>query len=189
MPGATPPAVALATTLALAAALLPAPLAAQPGSASTTGSASAMIIEPITVRALEDLRFGTLAVGASGSGGTIRVDPATGAVTYGGDLRGVCGTAGCTARPARFGVSGEAGRRYRITAPASATAFAVGGNGASLPVSAITVDAASPPASSDIGTLDESGRDSFRLGGTLAVAPDSQPGIYRAAIAVVVGYD
>jgi hypothetical protein len=177
----------LAAGFSLAAVLAPGPVLAGSGN-SASGSASAAIIQPITVRALEDLLFGTLAVGPD-SGGAITVDPATGAVSYSGALRGVCGAGGCTAHPALFGVTGEPGRRYRIAAPASAAAVPVSGNGPALPVSAITVSADSLPGDPDVGLLDAGGADRFTLGGTLQVAPGSSAGFYRAEVAVVVTYD
>ncbi|QKG70606.1 DUF4402 domain-containing protein [Erythrobacter mangrovi] len=168
--------------------LAPPALARDGTSASATGSASAAIVQPITVRALEDLLFGTLAIGTDASG-SITVDPASGSVAFLGALRSVCGAGGCLAHPAVFGVTGEAGRRYRIDAPASAIANPVEGAGPALSVVDIQISVSSLPGNATIGLLDSNGEDRFRLGGTLQVPAGSPAGFYRADVEVVVTYD
>jgi len=175
--------------LALAAPFALSPALANDGiSASSTGAASASIVQPITVRAIDDLLFGALAVGVR-DGGTITVDPASGATTYAGGLRGVCSATSCQAHPAVFGVTGEPGRRYRIDAPAYAMARPTAGNGGELPVTDLRVAVASLPGSDPVGLLAADGTDMFQIGGTLQVAAGSAPGFYKAEISVVVAYD
>ena len=165
-----------------------APLAA--GEASTaSGSINVTIVEPIAIQAVDPLQFGILAVSPS-QGGEVTVDPGTGATSFTGGVDGACPSgSGCFARPALFAVTGEAGRRYRIDAPTSAVASGGTGGGATLTVSAISVFASSGSPSSSRGLLDDAGRDSFRVGGTLSVPAGTRPGIYRAELAVVVSYD
>lgn len=175
--------------LALALILAASPAAADDGTAANAiGNASAGIIQPITVEVIEDLQFGTLAVGPD-TGGTMTVDPASGTTSYSGGLVGVCGTGGCQAHPAVFGVTGEPGRRYRVDAPTSAVAQPVTGNGPSLPVSDLRIAIASLPGPDPVGRLDAAGKDRFLLGGTLQVTAGSAPGFYRADVSVVVTYD
>lgn len=176
-------------TVSLACVAVATPACAGDGtSATATGSAAASIVQPITVRALDDLLFGTLAIGPDASG-AISVDPESGSVAFLGALRSVCGTGGCQAHPAIFGVTGQPGRRYRIDAPASAMASQVDGIGPALPVVDIRVSANSLPGSLNIGLLDSNGEDRFRLGGTLQVPAGSAAGFYRADVEVVVTYD
>lgn len=151
--------------------------------ANATGKASATLVEPITIRAIEALQFGVIAIGESESG-TITVDPDSGASSFSGTLGNLCPQgAACFAHPALFAVSGEAGRHYRIDAPATAVALHEGA-GAPLAVNGVTISQDSLRR-----LLDDAGQDSFRVGGTLAVPAGTLPGIYRAELAVVVSYD
>ena len=157
---------------------------AMAGDRSTaTGTAGATLVEPITLRAVEALQFGVLAVGESGSG-AITVDPDSGASIIAGAVGSLCPAgAGCFARPALFAVTGEAGRHYRVDAPATALALHDHA-GSSLAVSSITLSQGLVRR-----TLDDGGKDSFRVGGTLAIPAGTRPGIYTAELAVVVSYD
>lgn len=180
---------AAAAALVAAIAGLTAPAGASDrAGADASGIAAAAIIQPITVAALEDLSFGTVAIGPA-AGGTITVDPHTGSVAYAGAVDGVCTHGDCPARPAVFGVSGEPGRRYRIGAPTASSAAPVSGHGPSLPVSDLTVAVASLPGDAPVGLLDAGGRDSFRMGGTLQLPAGTAAGLYRAELSVVVSYD
>ncbi len=159
------------------------------GSAAASGIASATIVEPIALRSIDPLQFGVIAAARSGSG-SITVDPQTGASTFSGSLAPACPhNASCFARPAQFGVTGEAGRRYRIDAPQVASAVRQEGGYATLPISAIRIWVGSGSAQDSRGLLDASGNDSFRVGGTLSVPAGTEPGIYQAELAVVVSYD
>lgn len=168
-------------------------LVCEPASAGDTanaaGTASAVLVEPISVRQVEALEFGVIAASRAG-GGTVTVDPQSGGSSYSGNLGAACPrNANCFARPAVFDVFGEGGRLYRIDTPASAVAVREQGTGDSLPVREITVWARSGSGPAPRGLLDDRGRDSFRVGGTLSVPSGTEPGIYRADIAVVVSYD
>ncbi len=174
--------------LALAAAALASPAQADGDSASVTGMAHASVVEPLTVRQIDPLQFGTLAV-RQGQSGAIKVDPATGAVSYSGALGNACPSSSvCAASPALFLVSGEEGRTYRIEAPASVTAFHTN-TGTGLPVSDIAVAVENATGEAMRGVLGELGQDRFRVGGTLQVAQGSPVGTYRADLQMVVFYD
>lgn len=151
--------------------------------ATATGTASATLVDPITLRAVEALQFGVLAVSENGSG-AITVDPDSGTSIFAGAVGSICPAgAGCFARPALFAVTGEAGRHYRINAPATAMALHENA-GSSLAVNSITLSQGLVRR-----TLDDGGQDSFKVGGTLAIPAGTPPGIYTAELAVVVSYD
>ncbi|MEZ5680734.1 MAG: DUF4402 domain-containing protein [Erythrobacter sp.] len=176
-------------------ALVAAASAACPGqalagdSATAAGRVGASVIEPLTLTAIEPLRFGVMAVSETESG-AITVDPDTGSSIISGGLGSLCPSgASCFARPALFGVAGEAGRHYRIEAPASAIAQHEGGSAPALAVSAIRVSASGGSGGAVRRMLDDGGNDSFRLGGTLVIPAGSAPGMYRAELSVVVSYD
>lgn len=164
------------------------PAHAEGMSAGATGQAQASVVAPLTVRQIDPLQFGTLAVG-HGQSGAVTVDPASGAVTYSGALGSACpSSAICAATPALFLVNGEEGRTYRIEAPQGITAYH-SGSGYGLPVADIAVAVENSAGSATRGTLDEEGRDRFRVGGTLQVAAGSPAGTYRADLQMVVFYD
>lgn len=179
-----------ACSLAIAASVAFAPGSALAGgSATSSGKVGVGIVEPIAIQSLEPLQFGVLAV-SSREGGSISVDPDSGSTRVTGGVGSLCpARAACFARPARFAVTGEAGRYYRIDAPATATARHDGGGATSLTVSAIRISSANSTDGSARRLLDAGGSDSFAVGGTLSVPAGTQPGIYRAEVAVVVSYD
>lgn len=178
---------------ALTATLIIATIMAHPAyageTASATGRSQATIVEPIAVKAVAPLEFGVIAVGPT-QGGTITVDPHTGSSSFTGSLAPACPAgSGCFARPGVFAVTGEPTRFYRIAAPTSATARRNGGGASDLTVESIRLWAGSTAADGDRGRLDNSGRGTFTVGGTLAIPPATRPGIYSAEVAVVVSYD
>lgn len=177
-------------SLSLISSLLLCPAQALAGnSASANGQVGATLVEPITLTAMEPLHFGVVAVSES-EAGSITVDPDSGSTSYSGGLGSVCPVgSSCFARPALFGVTGEAGRAYRIDAPATAVALYEAGGAAPLAVTAIEVSAAGGAGGSARRVLDDGGSDSFRVGGTLVIPGGTQPGIYRAELSVVVSYD
>lgn len=151
--------------------------------------ASARVIAPLTAIPVADLDFGT--VGVSGGSGAVIVGPAGDGAAYSGAARAVCGLgAGCPRpHPARFEVSGEAGRAYRVALPRSVSARADVAGAPDLEVADLALRTASQPAQADRGTLDGAGRDSFNVGGTLVLPRGAVPARYRAQIEVVVNYD
>ena len=76
-----------------------------------TGIASVRVVNPLTVTRSQDLEFGILRGGAAA--GTVRVTP-QGAVTTSG---GATLLSGAAAHPARFNITGDAGRAFRIDLP------------------------------------------------------------------------
>lgn len=177
----------VAFSLFLAGVTAPHTSASAQDRAQASGSAAATVVAPITVREIEPLRFGTVATGDTG--GTLTLSPSSGATSVTGSLRSICPSgSSCTASPGIFDVRGEAGRSYRVTAPAQAVAARAGGGG-TLNVTSITIATQSVPGPGARGTLDDAGNDRFKVGGTLQVAPDSTAGTYVAEMEMVVSYD
>ncbi len=151
--------------------------------------ATAEVIAPLKLEAVEPLEFGTVAVAAGGSG-SITIDPANSSALYAGSLASSCSaSAFCTAQPARFRVTGEPGRYYRIEHPHMAYASPVASQGPALEVRDIAVATDSLASSQARGLLPANGQDGFRVGGTLEVPGGTPAGSYRATLNVVVSYD
>ena len=184
------------------AAVIALPGAAHAGgtSASAMGVASAVVIQPITVRQTADLDFGMLANG-QGTPGAVTID-ASGASYRGGAAQicafsgmggGMAGGGGCiTPHAAGFAVSGEAGHAYSVSAPTrlAITGVADGGGPApTLIIEGFGVVTASRPGAGAFGLIGADGTDSFLVGGTLAIPATLLPARYRASFPVIVSYD
>ena len=176
----------LACAILLGMAGLP---AAQAREATASGNASASVVRPLSTTALADLSFGAITVGnGPAAGGTVIVAPQGTGASYSGSARHLCsGGPSCQPHPARFAVSGEGGRSYRVSLPASVAA--VGSrSGAVLAVADLAMQSANSAHSAG-GLLDIAGHDSFAVGGTLLVTPGTPADSYRAEFSVTVSYD
>jgi hypothetical protein len=179
--------------ICLAAVGMPA-FAATGQSVSAQGQAQAVIVAPIIAVALNDLDFGSLTSSRTASG-SVTVDPDSGSVSYAGGATAACaggGTCGGIA-PARFMVSGEAGRSYTVSAPlaiiASGTLIGGGGRAPDLAIDALRVHLDSHAGSvTSIGQLDARGEDRIAIGGTLNVPAGTAPAHYRATLTIMVTY-
>jgi len=174
-----------------ATALLSSPaLAASGQSATALGQAEAIIITPIIAVSLNDLDFGSLTSSRTASG-SVTVG-AEGSVNYAGGAAPACGGACAGVAPARFLVSGEAGRSYTVTAPAAITASGTligGGSAPALAIDALTVHLDSHAgAVTSIGQLDDKGEDRIEVGGRLNVPAGTAPAHYRATLTIMVTY-
>lgn len=154
--------------------------------ASAVGHARAQVVRPIALTGIDDLDFG---MAQSSGAGTVTVQPGTSQVVYGGGARAACARAQQCPQPhaARFEVSGERGRGYRITLPGNLRITAANGSG--LLVASLNARSASLPAAGARGTLDPMGQDGFQVGGTLAISGALPPGHYRVSVPVIVAYD
>ena len=172
--------------IACVLAVIPISVQAEPGDGK--GQATATVIEPLSARPLQDLSFGTLTVG-QGAGGEVRVASTASQVEYSGTASPACGASGaCAPHPARFAVSGEAERAYRVQLPASVQARG-SETGQELEVSALEMQSRNQPAEGWRGTLDSAGEDEFAIGGVLNVPAATRPDTFRAELAVSVFYD
>jgi hypothetical protein len=164
-------------------------IAGPPASVSTSADAQ-VVGGTLNLTLLNPLAFGKM---KSTDPGTVVVTvlpqrSATGGVTLIGS--GQCNTPPCDLTnqsnqnsssywsPAQYTVSGTPGASYMVTAPTTATATLKSGNGAppTLQVTDVTVAANSSGGfgqltytNTDTGTLDPTGQDSIRVGGTLQV--------------------
>ena len=156
--------------------------------ATAQGQASATVVRPLTTRALEDLSFGAITVGQS-AGGEVLVAPGGEATRYSGTVRQACGQgADCASHPARFAVTGEAGRSYSVVLPTGVQARGTR-TGTLLHLSALTLATRNPGAPAGGGQLDAAGEDSFAVGGVLQVPAATRPDTFRADLPVTVNYN
>ncbi len=174
--------------LAAAIAIVPGSAMADAGSATASGQATARVTRPIAVNGIDNLDFGMIA--SSGSG-TVIVGAASGVASYGGSARQACVGAVPCPQPhaARFEVTGERSRNYRISVPDELRIAGPGSERAVLLVSGFTVRSASQPDAGPHGRLDSFGSDSFAVGGTLNISATLPPGHYAVNIPVRVTYD
>lgn len=153
--------------------------------ATASGSAAAQVVAPITLTREADLDFGTIAVAPLGAG-SVTVAPLGGAAVYAGSAGAICGSTCAPPHPARFAVTGEGGRSYRVTVPAS-LAIAAPDGAAGITVDSLVVSSTSQPGSA-AGVLTEGGSDTFAVGGTLRLPSQAPPGRYTAQVPVIVSY-
>lgn len=180
----------ICAALALAGAGLLAP-PAQAETAQATGTAQAVIVEPLSLIKVQDLDFGRIA--ARPTAGTVTVNPDTGACTVTGPILHVG-----TCRYAEF--AGMGTRRLTFRAQIPATVTLTGPGGATMTVNNITMGLA--PDVSYIGgnghglgsgnrryqINSNTGIFTFRLGGTLNVGANQAPGVYNGTFNVTVQY-
>ncbi|MGB7408593.1 MAG: DUF4402 domain-containing protein [Pontixanthobacter sp.] len=154
------------------------------------GNGRAIIAKPLSILALNDLQFGTIAASRTNSG-TVTVDPAANVVDYHGGARSVCDNgSACTPIPATFAVRGERDRRYTITLPVQVYAAPTMGAGPRLIVDRLTAISvnAGRSTSAMAGILDRDGRDRLCVGGTLHIPAQTPPGQYSAKVPVLIAY-
>ncbi|WP_395327935.1 DUF4402 domain-containing protein [Novosphingobium sp. BL-8H] len=156
-----------------------------------TGVASATVVQPLSVRSLSDLDFGSVGdVGAQG--GTLVIAPGDPAARYAGAAHPACivGNANCAGpHAARLRVEGEPGRAYRVVVPESVQAHSAEGEAmAALPVTGLTVRTDSRPQAGAQGVLNHAGGDGFEIGGELRIPPGTEASHYRAQVPVIVVY-
>ncbi|WP_395393521.1 DUF4402 domain-containing protein [Novosphingobium sp. BL-8A] len=158
-------------------------------SARASGVASATVVNPLSVRSLSDLDFGSVGdVGAQG--GSLVVAPGGGKARYAGAARSACiadGTDCASPHAARLRVEGEPGRAYRVVVPESVLAHSADGM-PTLPVTGLTVRTDSRPQAGAQGVLDHAGGDGFEIGGELRIPPGTEASHYRAQVPVIVVY-
>lgn len=179
--------IALAgVALAVAIAGVPVPAFASGPSAQAQGHAVATVARPIAVSGIADLDFGMV---ASSGAGAVTVMAGGGPASFAGKAREACtGQSVCPApHPARFAVSGEPSRNYRIALPDRIGVSSQGASG--LVVTRLTVRTASRPDAGPRGKLGHEGRDSFEVGGTLEIAGALPPGHHAVSVPVSVTYD
>jgi len=160
----------VAVTAAFATSATAAPTV--PVAAATPATASAQIVEPLTLTKTQDLNFGTLIKNAMTANRTVSISEA-GSVTCATEI--LCG--GTTAA-ANFDVVGSADQTVKVyVAPTSLT------NGAATLLFTPVTASTSPL------TLDSAGAASFSIGGSITIAPSTVTGLYVGDMNVTVDYN
>ncbi len=147
-----------------------------------SATATANILEAITVTKVNDLAFGTIVVGTTGGNVTMSND--------GVDTRG-CGTLTCsgTATAAEFTVDGTGDEAITVTVPATVVLSDGSDNPLTTTVDEnnyMTATLSSNMAATD--TIDSDGSSDLFVGGSLAVAGGQASGAYTGTFNVTVNY-
>ena len=164
----------------LAGALLLAAPAAFAQSTATLGSvpATANIIKGLTLANVTGMSFGNIVTGTTS--GTV-VMTSAGIRTPSG---GATLASGGTPSAAAFAVVGHKSRTYAITVPGAPVTLTE----TTLGVATMTVGTFTSSLGA-IGTLDNSGAQSFTVGATLNVGASQLEGTYNGTFAVTVAYN
>ncbi len=139
---------------------------------SDTTAVTITVAAPISISAVGNLEFGTMAY--TGTAGTVTVTPAGARSSVNVDLLGGVASA------ASFDVTGDGGASYSITLPSSATLTS---GGDTMTVDTFTDDAGATP------QLSGSGSDTFNVGATLNVGATQAAGTYSGTFDVTVIYN
>ena len=161
---------ALTLVLALAGGTAAIPVRAQ--QASTT--ATATVINPLTLSAVTPLNFGAVVTG--GATGSVTVTPSGTRSSSGGVTMG--SSAGVT--PAEFSVTGQSGSSYSVTLPSSITLTDTAAN--TMTVDTFTHDLGGSPLLGPMGTQ------LLHVGATLWVGATQPSGVYTGTFTVTVNY-
>jgi len=155
---------------------------AQASTSST--SATATIVVPLSLGLARDLDFGTIIPGATQ--GTVSVNPATGVRTPSGGVTLVNSIYGA----ALFNITGTKNRNYTIKfTNKSITIKNTANTNIKMTVNLFTSDLPSNGNGTYTSSYDATGKASFHVGGTLAVAANQAPGSYTGTFDVEVNYN
>jgi hypothetical protein len=149
---------------------------AQPG-ASDNGTATALILEPITITADQVLEFGSIAAGSSSS--DIKISTSGVRSLEDGDATLYTSDPG---QHGTFNVSGENDATYAITLPSNGD-VTLEGDGTDL----VVKDFVSDP--DETGTLNASGVQTINVGATVVVPAGQTAGSYSGQYEVTVNYN
>ena len=162
--------------LAVAATLAATPALAAPVPATPKAKASAKIVKPLTLAAIQNLNFGTIVVGTLTAAQTV-------AVSQAGLLSGCTGALTCsgTVTQARYNVTGTNNMTVNIASTASNLTNTTSGGSETL--------AFTPSAPATV-LLTNSGApgNNFNVGGSISIAPATVDGLYVGDIEVTVDY-
>ena len=162
--------------VAAALTLVATPALAIPVGATPKARASAKIVRPLTLTAIQDLNFGTIVVGALAASQAV-------AVSQAGVLSGCTGALTCsgTVAAARYNVTGTNNQTLNIVATASnLTNTSSGGSellvfAPNAPLTVLLTNAGAPG-------------NNFNVGGSITIAPTTVDGLYVGDIEVTVDY-
>lgn len=140
---------------------------------STTNSASATVVAPVTLVKTADLLFGSVAP-SSFTSGTVTVYPTGGRISS-----NVVLSLTNSGNPASFYLTGNPGAGFSIDLPSS---IILTGPGNSMQLTTFT---SSP---SSIGSFNASGNATINVGGTLTVGANQAAGVYSGSFSITVDY-
>lgn len=141
---------------------------------SATATATAEVLNTLTLTADTSLDFGQI---AANSGGTVSVNANASVSTTGGLV-----STG-TRAPASFTVTGSKGAVVAVTLPTSAATLTRSGGSETM-----SLDGFNTNPNGAVQLDQTSGQGTFAVGGTLHVASNQTPGIYSGTFAVSVEY-
>lgn len=169
----------LCIAAAMASAIVPAAASATPVPASKDSDGKALILVPLKITKIDDLDFGTMI--ASGTSGTVALNPTTSARTFAG---GVTGVASAVGHRAYFGGAGTGGQQVIVVIVPPAQLK--NSNGDTIDVLALTLDESGNP----IRTIDPVTKAFFvGVGGILNIAADQPEGDYSATFKMTANYE
>jgi len=161
-----------------ALALAPTPAAAAPVTPTQQATSNALILVPLTLTKIQDLRFGTVV--PSALSGVVSINASTGARTVAGGLTGVPSDVG---QRAYFGAAGTGNQQVIITYVAPAELTSTTDSADKIPVLALTLDG------SPIRTISPVTRSFFfGIGGVILINADQPEGLYEANFDVTANY-
>ena len=163
---------------AMASVVVPGAATAASVPASRDSDGRALILVPLKITKIDDLDFGSMI--ASGTSGTVALNPTTSARTFAGGVIGVPSQAG---HRAYFGGAGTGGQQVIVVViPPTQLAD---GNGDTIDVLALTLDNGGNP----IRTIDPVTKTFFvGVGGILNIAANQPEGDYSATFQVTANY-
>ncbi len=153
-------------------------LAVMPASvqaATTSASATAVVLTPIAISTTTNMSFGDVYADNATPGTVVLATTGSRSVTGGATTGATAGAA------AVFAVTGNASATYAITLPTTDVTLVSGGN--NMIVNTYVHDAGGAPA------LDGTGNASFNVGATLNVGAAQAPGTYTANFNVIANYN
>ncbi len=157
---------------------------AQAQRVTDTGSASAVVVAPLSLTSNQALNFGRIAAG--NAAGTVVLSPTTLVCTPTGPIKRIG-----TCQPAEFTGMGAMGMALRIGLPTNVILTRTKG-GATMAINALTIGSTSSLASVFAGAWwriqSSSGIFNFRVGGTLVVGANQPSGVYNGSFVVLVQY-
>ncbi len=165
---------ALAATFAVAS-----PAFAQSATASATGEARGVVLQPLTLAKIKDLDFGTVI--ASNVAGTVSIDPDTGARTTGG---GVIGVPAYPGDRGYFGGAGTANQDVELTLSAPAQLVSTTNVADTIDVLSMVLD----QGNLTTRTIDNSTAFFVGVGGSFDIKASQAPGLYRANFTLTADY-
>ncbi len=152
--------------------------------ASQNANAKTRVVTPATLTKNTDLDFGRVIVGTTAS--TVTINAQTGVRT----ITGTVVLAGTTATTARFTGTAEAGTSVRLTAGAPSIVLSRSGGGSTITLNAfrVSMNGGAPQTLPRNYVMPASGKNSFAIGGRIAVPANRLAGVYTGTFSITMDY-